>query len=133
MASFKTILDDIGRGLKIFFLDATKVAQVAEPVIDIAFPGIAVLYNSTVNAIINAENAAIAAGAQSGTGPQKLAMVVAAILPVFQQYAAASNLNPPTIQTVTNWVNAAVATLNAIPAGPLAGTTTSGTTSSVLP
>ena len=122
--SFKSILADIGKGFKIFFTDATKVAQVAEPIIDIAFPGIALLYNATVAEAIAAENAAIAAGAQTGTGPQKLAMVVAAILPTFQKYAAENGLGTPSITVVTNWVNAVVASLNAIPASVSSTTTT---------
>jgi hypothetical protein len=113
--SFKSILSDIGRGLKVFFTDATKVAQLAEPIVDIAFPGIALLYNSTVNAAIGAENAAIAAGAQNGTGPQKLAWVTSAISADFAAYAKANGIayNEATVQS---WINAVVATLNAIPA-----------------
>jgi hypothetical protein len=127
MASFKSILDDIGHGFKVFFEVATKAAEVAEPVIAIAFPGISDLYDATVNEIVNAENAALAAGAQSGTGPQKLAMVVAAVLPTFQTYAVQNNMPTPTIATVTAWVNAAVASLNAIPA-PITATPTTSTT-----
>ena len=128
MASFKSILDDVGHGLKVFFGVATKVAQVAEPIVAIAFPGISGLYDATVNEIIAAENAAIVAGAQSGTGAQKLSMVVAAILPTFQTYAAQNNMPTPTIATVTAWVNAAVASLNAIPAPITATPTTSAAT-----
>ena len=40
MASFKSILSDIGNGLKKFFGVAVTVAQDAEPIIDLAFPGI---------------------------------------------------------------------------------------------
>ena len=127
MASFKSILDDIGHGFKVFFEVATKAAEVAEPVIAIAFPGISGLYDATVNEVVNAENAALAAGAQSGTGPQKLAMVVAAVLPTFQTYAVQNNMPTPTIATITAWVNAAVASLNAIPA-PITATPTTSTT-----
>ena len=104
MASFKSILDDVGHSLKVFFGVTTKVAQMIEPIVAIAFPGISGLYDATVNEIIAAENAAIVAGAQSGTGAQKLAMVVAAILPTFQTYAAQNNMPTPTIATVTAWV-----------------------------
>ena len=128
MASFKSILDDVGHGFKVFFEVATKAAEVAEPVIAIAFPGISGLYDATVNEVVNAENAALAAGAQSGTGPQKLAMVVAAVLPTFQTYAVQNNMPTPTIATVTAWVNAAVASLNAIPAPITATPTTSAAT-----
>ena len=119
MASFKSILSDIGNGLKKFFGVAVTVAQDAEPIIDIAFPGIASLYNLTVSEVAKAEAAAVAAGQQNGTGAQKLALVIQAITPVFQQYAAQSGI--PSAQqttTITTWVNAVVATLNAIPAAP---------------
>ena len=94
-----------------------KVAQAAEPFVDIAFPGIAMLYNTTVNEVAKAEAAAIAAGAQSGSGEQKLAMVVAAIEPAFTEYATQTGI-PSTqrAQVIENWVNAVVASLNAIPA-----------------
>jgi len=128
MASFKSILDDIGHGFKVFFGVATKAAEVGEPIIAIAFPGISGLYDATVNEVVNAENAALAAGAQSGTGPQKLAMVVAAVLPTFQTYAQQNHMPTPTIATVTAWVNAAVASLNAIPAPITATPTTSAAT-----
>jgi hypothetical protein len=116
MASFKTILGDIGNGLKRFFTEADKIAAAVEPIVDIAFPGIASLYNSTVTEVGNAETAAIAAGAQSGSGAQKLAAVVAAITPTFTQYASANGLPAPTSAVITNYVNAVVASLNAIPA-----------------
>lgn len=114
MASFNSILGNIGHGFKVFFVGATHVAQVAEPIIDIAFPGIAMLYNTTVNAVINAENAAIAAGAQSGSGPQKLALVVSSIEDAYNAYAKANGI-VPIPANVTAWANAVVATLNSIP------------------
>lgn len=115
MASFKTILQDIGHGLKVFFTDATRVAQAAEPIVDLALPGIGTLYNATVNAAVNAENAAIAEGSQSGTGPQKLALVTAAISSAFAEYAVVNGIKYDQA-TVQAWINAVVATLNAIPA-----------------
>ncbi len=117
MASFTSILSAIGNGLKKFFGAAVTVAQAAEPIVDTVFPGISVLYNLTVAEVAKAEAAAIAAGQQNGTGTQKLALVIEAITPVFQQYAASSGI--PTAQqtaTITAWVNAVVASLNAIPA-----------------
>jgi hypothetical protein len=116
MASFKSILGDIGHALEKVFTVATKVAVVAEPIVDFALPGIAGLYNSTVTEVVNAENAAIAAGAQSGTGAQKLATVVAAIEPSFNSYLLANGIPAQPATTIENWVNAVVAGLNAIPA-----------------
>ena len=114
--NLNTILSNVGNALKKFFGVAVTVAQVAEPLVDIAFPGISTLYNLTVAEAVKAETAAVAAGQQNGTGAQKLALVVAAITPVFTQYAASSGI--PTAQqatAITAWVNAVVASLNAIP------------------
>ena len=113
--SIKSILSEVGHGLEVFFTDATKVAQLAEPIVDIALPGIASLYNLTVTAAVNAENAAIAAGKQSGTGTQKLALVTASIYNDFAAYAKAAGISYNQT-TITNWINAVVATLNSIPA-----------------
>ena len=117
MASFTSILTGVAHGFKKFFGGAVKVAQAAEPFVDIAFPGIAMLYNTTVNEVAKAEAAAIVAGTQSGTGAQKLAMVLAAIEPAFTEYATQTGI-PSTqrAQVIENWVNAVVASLNAIPA-----------------
>lgn len=125
--SFISILDDVGSALKKFFGVAITVAQAAEPIVDLAFPGISVLYNATVNEVATAETAAIAAGVQTGSGPQKLALVVAAIEPTFNQYLQAQGLPAQPTATIENWVNAVVAGLNAIPA------TSSTTTVSATP
>jgi hypothetical protein len=130
MASFKSILGDVGHGLAKFFDVATTVAADAEPFVDIIFPGVAPLYNSTVSAVVAAEAAATAAGKQNGTGPQKLAMVVAAIEGQFNAYAKANNLTTPTVTTVETYVNAVVASLNAIPATVPASTTSTTTATS---
>ena len=114
MASFETVLSHIGHDLKIFFTSATKVAEAAEPFVDIMFPGIAALYNTTVTAVAQAETAAIAAGVQNGSGAQKLAFVVSAIDTDFQAYAKAQGITYNST-VVENYVNAAVATLNALP------------------
>ena len=116
MASFKSILSDIGSGLKKFFGMAVEAAQVAAPFVDVAFPGIGPLYTATVAAAAQAEAAAVAAGQQNGTGPQKLAMVVATVEKQFQDFAATNGISSVTVKMVENWVNAVVASLNAIPA-----------------
>src|ERR1700675_1228030 len=90
--NFKSILSAVGHGLKVFFTDAVKVAQVAEPFIDIAFPGIAPLFNSVVSEVAKVEAIAVAAGAQNGSGTQKLALVVQAIEKEYNAYATANNI-----------------------------------------
>jgi len=131
--SFISILDDLGSALKKFFDISLKVAVAAEPVVDLAFPGISVLYNATVNEVAMAETAAIAAGKQNGTGAQKLALVVAAIEPTFNNYLQAQGLPAQPTATIENWVNAVVAGLNSIPATASAsGTSTNVPTPTIL-
>lgn len=107
MSSFKSILSDIGNGLKKFFSIAVTEATAVEPFVDSLFPGIAPLYNSVLAEVAKAEAAAVAAGAQNGTGAQKLALVVQAIAAQFPQYTPAQ---------LTTVINGVVAGLNAIPA-----------------
>lgn len=119
----KSILEDIGNGFKKFFTGAEKVAVAAEPFIDIAFPGIASLYNTTVAAVGAAENAAIAAGAQNATGTQKLSMVTSSIEGSFNAYwASLGHKTNPTQTDIETYINAVVATLNAIPASSATST-----------
>lgn len=110
---FTDILEHVGKVFKTIFTDATKVAEIAEPIVDIAFPGVAPLYNFTVQQAAMAE---AAAGGASGTGPQKLAAVSAAVLP----YATAAMKNDgvpaPTATQIVDYVNAVVASLKALPA-----------------
>jgi hypothetical protein len=113
--SFISILSDIGKGLKKVFAVGVDVAKIAEPFVDTIFPGISALYNTTVTAVSNAEANAIAAGAQTGTGAQKLAFVVQSIESDFNAYALANGLPAATPQVIENYVNAVVASLNAIP------------------
>lgn len=106
MASFTSILSDIGNGLKKFFGLAVTEATAIEPFVDSLFPGIAPLYNSVLSEVGKAEAAAVAAGQQSGTGAQKLALVVQAIVAQFPQYTPAQ---------LTTVINGVVAGLNALP------------------
>lgn len=113
MASFISVLDKIGTAFKDFFKVALPVAEAAEPIIAVALPEISALYNMTVTLVSNAEGAAAAAGAQKGTGPQKLALVVASLQPFLAQQAAALGIAVPTIAQTTAYINAIVASLNA--------------------
>jgi hypothetical protein len=136
MASFTSILDNVGKALKVFFTDAVKVAQIAEPIIDVAFPGFATLYNAGVSEVLAAENAAIAAGSQSGSGAQKLAYVLGSptFISAVQQFEATASV--PFNQTQqTAFINAIVAALDAIPASTVTATlsATAGATASNVP
>jgi hypothetical protein len=119
MASFTSILSAIGHGLEKFFSVSVTVAKDAEPLVEVFFPGISALFNTTVTAAGIAESAAISAGQQNGTGVQKLSMVLQSVESSFNAYAVANKLPVPSAAQIEAAVNAAVAFLNAIP-----GTTT---------
>lgn len=111
-----TFLQHVGNFFKTIFADVARVAVAAEPVVDVAFPGIAPLYNATVQAVATAEAAGTAAaGAQKGNGPAKLAAVTAAIEPIALAYLKQNNITANSAQ-IAAWINAVVATLNALPA-----------------
>ena len=75
VAPHLTFLQKLGHDLAMIFKIGTAVAVAAEPIINVAFPGWAALYDTTVQMVQQAEAAAVNAGAQNGTGAQKLAMV----------------------------------------------------------
>lgn len=112
VTSKTSVLSKIGNFFKTFFSDVVKIGEVAEPVIDLALPGIAPLYNSALNAIVAAE--AASAGA-TGTGPQKLAYVVGEIEPIALAWLKSNNITMDTTQFQA-WISAIVASLNLIPA-----------------
>jgi len=118
MAGFLTILQNIGKDFAKVFDIAVEAAQVAEPIVDLVLPGWAALFNGVVAEAAQVEALATAANKQSGTGAQKLALVVAAVTPSVLAYAEANKLPKPTAEQIQAYVNAAVAALNALPAAP---------------
>lgn len=122
-----TFLQHVGSFFKTIFADVTHEAKAVEPVVDVAFPGIATLYNSTVQAVSVAEAAGDAAASSTkGNGPAKLAAVTSAIEPLAVAYLKSQGITANTTQ-VQAWINAVVATLNALPA-PAASTAKTSTT-----
>ena len=117
MASFEGVLSAVGNTLKKFFTGAVAVAQTAEPLVAVCFPGVSDLFNKTVQAVAQAETLAIAAGTQAGTGPQKLAYVVSAVEAEFVKFASTAGVKSDG-DTITKWVNAIVASLNSLPKLP---------------
>jgi len=116
-----TLLQHVGSFFRTLFTDTTKVAEVAEPIVDIAFPSVANLYNFTVQQASLAETAAEGA---FGSGAQKLAAVVAAVTPYATTALQADGVPAPTSAQITAYVNAVVASLNALPAPVSASTST---------
>lgn len=120
---FKSILSDIGNGVKKVFTVGVTVATDAEPFVDIAFPGVAPLFNAVVQQVAMAEASAAAAGAEDGTGAQKLALVLKSVEGSIADYEKTNKLTTPlTQQQVEAAANAVVAFLNALPANTAAAT-----------
>lgn len=131
--SLKTIIDDIparfasffkkaGKDVEIVVTDLDKAALIVEPFVDIAFPGTASMYNITVAAVGNANNAAIAAGATGDTTAQKIALVSTSIESSFNTYwSGLGHTASPTQTDIETYINAVTATLIAIPSPSATG------------
>jgi hypothetical protein len=128
--SFKSILSDIGNGIKKVFTVGDAVAKDAEPFVDLAFPGVAPLFNAIVQQVGLAEASAAAAGEQTGTGAQKLAVVMQSIEGSIANFEKTNNVTTPmTQEQIEAAANAVVAFLNALPAGtPVAAAPAAATT-----
>jgi hypothetical protein len=116
----ETFLQKIGKWFATKFApvakDVLEVAQAAEPVVDALLPGWGALYQSTVQMVVNAEATAAAAGAQNGTGVQKLASVTAALQPIATAYLKSIGVSEPTTAQIQTYINSVVASLNSFEA-----------------
>lgn len=121
--SFKSVLSAIGSDIKKIFswigsptgqaviTDAGAVLEAVDP----GLTGLVNLAETYIKQAFTVESLAAGAAAQTGSGTQKLAAVVAAVTPAALQYALASGLPAPTEIEIQAQVNAIVAFLNAIP------------------
>lgn len=112
---FVSFLSHVGHFFKVALDKALPFAAAAEPIVGIAFPQLSGLYDSTVAAVAMAEQKAAAAAQQDGSGAQKLADVLAVIAPVATQQLSQAGVKVNSEQ-LTKYVNAVVASLNALPA-----------------
>lgn len=116
----ESLLQKIGKWFATKFApiakDVLEGAEAAEPVVQALLPGWSALYDSTVQMVVNAEAAATAAGAQNGTGIQKLASVTAALQPLATAYLKSIGVSEPTTAQIQTYINSVVASLNAFEA-----------------
>ena len=122
MMIFISVLDKIGhlgkevvRELPIVIRDADHIALTIEPVVDIMFPTIAPLYNMTVALVGKAEVAAVRAGAKKA-GSQKMALVLAALIPFAVEEAANLHVAPQTVKQLTDYTETVIAGLKVLAA-----------------
>jgi hypothetical protein len=107
-----SFLGHVGNVFKKILGIAVTVAKDAEPIIDLAFPAIAPLYNSAVGLAIGAEAMAPTA---TGTGPQKLEQVMTFLAPQALAWAKQNGIVWPEAD-IQKWASAVVDTMNLVPA-----------------
>jgi hypothetical protein len=99
---------------------STEVAAVAQPLVDIANPGIGSLYNLSVAAAEKAEAAAAEAAEAQPTDAAKVAAVAAAVTPVLAQATAQAGLATHTQDQVNAYAQSVVTGLTALSTTPAA-------------
>ncbi len=114
---FVTFLDKLGGDALKVLTFGLVVAKTVEPEVDVALnlaglTGVTTLFN---NVITLASGAQAVAGGVTGTGAQKLALVVAGVTPQFEQFLQNEGVTMNTAQ-INAWVSAAVNLVMAIPA-----------------
>lgn len=124
MASKPSILSDIGNFFKKVFtspitkdiensVEAFALSPLAALVLS---PAGATLLANSVTALENAEMASITAGAQSGSGPTKAAMVIQQLEASYNAFAAAQTPPlPVTPATLKAFIDAFTAVANSFP------------------
>lgn len=108
---FMSTLETIGKVFLTIFKDADKVAVVAEPFVDIAFPALAPIYNAAANGAAAAIKAGQGAVVSTNTDTQNVVAVAIAVEPVLAQFAKDSGLPAPTTATILQYAEALAASL----------------------
>jgi hypothetical protein len=109
--------------------EGAELGEVAEPIVDTAFPTIAPLYNLVESSILQAEATGQSIlSSTSGGGTTKLAAVVNGLEPIFVAYYQKEYGTTPTLAEIEAYVQAIVDSLNALPAPTAAAGTSTVTT-----
>src|ERR1700683_1771928 len=123
---FVTFLEDIGADFKNglaklmpIVAKGVRIAEAATPEITALDPAVGAIFQTVVATVSTVEQKFAAMGAQTGTGTQKLAQAATTLQPLVTQ-ALAAGWKPSDATTVTNYINAVVGFLNAIPASTAA-------------
>lgn len=120
---FISFLEVVGKdfihGIEKIIPYATTAGETA---ISIFAPALGPLFNSTVAAVVTAEQSAAAVGKQNGTGVQKLAAVVQLMGPLISQGLLIAG-KPGDEAAVANYISSIVTILNSIPASTVTAIT----------
>lgn len=117
-SKFITVMEKIGQDIKAVWSDVEKYLPTVASLAGLLFPAQAATTAAVVNslqliqqAVATVEQKFAAMGAATGSGPQKLAQVLAMVGPTVTQLLTSEGLNYNQAQ-VTNIINAVVAVLN---------------------
>jgi hypothetical protein len=108
---FLSKLESISKVFVTIFKDAEKIAVVAEPFVDIAFPHLAPIYNAAANGAAAAVKAGQGAVVSTNTETKNVVAVAIAVEPVLAQFAKDSGLPAPTTATIIAYAEALAASL----------------------
>ena len=106
------------------FKIGTEAAAVAEPIVDVANPGIGALYNLSVNASMQAEEAADEAAAKETTDAAKLVAITAAVQPYLIAAAQQAGVSSPTTAQINAYAQSVLDGLEILSASQTPATTT---------
>lgn len=117
-SKFITVMEKIGQDIKAVWSDVEKYLPTVASLAGLLFPAQAATTAAVVNslqliqqAVATVEQKFAAMGTATGSGPQKLAQVLAMVGPTVTQLLTSEGLNYNQAQ-VTNIINAVVAVLN---------------------
>lgn len=113
---FVSFLEAAGRDFKKGLDAILPLAETAgEAAVAIFLPALGPIFNTTVHAVVTAEQAAVAAGKQTGSGAQKASAVLALIGPLVK-VALEDAGKASDDAAVQKYIDAVVLILNAVPA-----------------
>lgn len=124
MNKFQTFLGKVGEVSKkvvSFIVNkalpvAVECAQVAEPIVDLAYPAIGPEFNHVVAAVAATEASWAALGQETGTGQQKMAEVLSSVEAKLLPTLTAEGLESAAAQaSIQKYVEAVVTILNTFP------------------
>lgn len=114
MSKFISFLEAAGKDIEKGLSVVLPIAQAATPFVTAADPAIGGLFSTTVATVVSVEQKFAAMSKQSGSGTQKLGEVTQILAPVILQTFASAGVEIDNSH-VSNYINAVVALLNALP------------------
>ena len=102
----------------------TEIAAVASPIVNVVNPGIGAIFNLSVNAAIQAEEAADEAAAKETTNAAKLAAIIAAVQPYLITAAHQAGMSAPTTTQINAYAQSILDGLEILSASQTPASTT---------